>query len=401
MNEPAMNQRMERKAASIPRLKEIARKRLPKYIFDYLQSGCISDSALRANRQDLERIKLVPDYLSGATPADLSCEILAQNYRLPIGIAPIGLSGLIWPRSAEYLAAAAKQAGIPFVLSTVASTCIEKAAELAEENFWFQLYPPPDQDNHKSGRQNIRQDLIKRAHSVGCKNLVVTIDVPALGRRPRDLQNGIAIPPKLSFRNLIESIACPSWGLSTLATGLPEFACVENYLGDIKGMKNRAYYVRSVFKEVVDQTLLKQVRDEWQHNLIVKGILTPQDAALAKQCGADAIWISNHGGRQLDAAPSTISVLRNIAESTAGAMPIIADSGVESGTDIARFLAHGADMVFAGRAFMYGVAALGKPGAAHAINILKAELLQTVNQLGCHQTRQLADRIYAPHLTNP
>ncbi len=380
-----MNEKLQAKAASILALKERARRRLPKYVFEYVAGGCITDSAVRANRESLEKLKLQPRYLGTAKTLDTQCNLLGRQYNLPLGVAPIGLSGLIWPRSGEFLAQAARQANIPFVLSTVGTTSIESAAKHAEENFWFQIYPPPD--------DSIRLDLIKRAMEVGCTHLVVTVDVPALGRRPRDLQNGIAIPPKFSIRTLAQSAMRPSWCLATLATGMPNFANLDPYLGDIKGMKNRAYYIRSVLKDVVDGNLLKRLRDEWPHKLIVKGILTAEDARTAVDLGADAVWISNHGGRQLDPAAGAISVVREVAAGVGGKVPVLADSGVESGTDIVRFVSQGADMVFAGRCFMYGVAAFGQPGAQHAIDILAAELEQTLSQLGCASPSEAAQRL--------
>jgi len=380
-----VNEKLQGKAASIHALRERARRRLPKYVFEYVAGGCITDCAVRANRESLENLKLHPRYLGTAAQLDSKCDLLDREYNLPMGIAPIGLSGLIWPRSGEYLARAAKQANIPFVLSTVGTTSIETAARHAEENFWFQIYPPPD--------DTIRLDLVKRTREVGCTHLVVTVDVPALGRRPRDLQNGIAIPPKLNVRTLLQTAMRPSWSLATLATGMPQFANLDPYLGDIKGMKNRAYYIRSVLKDVVDGDLLKRMRDEWPHKLIVKGILTAEDARTAVELGADAVWISNHGGRQLDPAAGAVSVVREVAASVGNQVPILADSGVESGTDIVRFLSQGANMVFAGRPFMYGVAAFGQPGAEHAIDILSAELEQTLSQLGCANPSEATQRL--------
>ena len=216
-----MNEKLQAKAASILALKERARRRLPKYVFEYVAGGCITDSAVRANRECLEKLKLQPRYLGTAKTLDTRCNLLGRPYNLPLGVAPIGLSGLIWPRSGEFLAQAARQANIPFVLSTVGTTSIESAAKHAEDNFWFQIYPPPD--------DTIRLDLVKRTREVGCTHLVVTVDVPALGRRPRDLQNGIAIPPKLNVRTLLQTAMRPTWSLATLATGMPQFANLDPY----------------------------------------------------------------------------------------------------------------------------------------------------------------------------
>ena len=376
-----MVEKLNSKAASIAKIRSLAKSRIPGYAYEYLSGGCITDSALRQNRNALDQIFLEPKYLKPAKEPNLNCTILGQQYDLPVGIAPIGLSGLIWPRSAEFLAKAAKSYNIPFVLSTVGSTSMETAAALAEENFWFQLYPPPN--------ETIRNDLIQRANQVGCKHLVVTIDVPALGRRPRDIQNGIGMPPAITFNNIFQSLMRPTWLCQTLLSGMPKFETLLPYLGDVKGLKGMANYVRATLKDVVDETLLGKVRDSWQHKLIVKGVLTADDAERAIKSGADAIWISNHGGRQLDAAPGTISMVKEIRQAIGNDIDLIVDSGVESGVDIAKFIAHGADMVCAGRAFMYGVSALGKAGADHTIDILQAELLQTLGQLRCESPSQL------------
>lgn len=370
-----MVESLNTRAGSIDKLQKLAKMRIPKFAYEYLAAGCITDCSVAKNRSDLDQATLVPKYLVEAEPPDISCTVLDRQYAIPLGIAPIGLSGMIWPKSAEYLATAARNSNIPFVLSTVASTSIERAAECAGDNFWFQLYPPPD--------EKIRKDLMRRARDSGCRHLVVTIDVPALGRRPRDIQNGLAFPSAITFRNLLQSAIRPAWALQTARQGIPEFANLTPYMEATRDLQKLAFYIRSTLKDIVDVALLKKIRAEWPHKLIVKGILTPEDAALAIDAGADALWVSNHGGRQLDAAPSSLSVLGRIAESTAERSELFVDGGVQSGVDVARFLAHGAHMVFAGRAFMYGVSAFGPPGAQHAIDILESEFLQTMNQLRC------------------
>ena len=373
------------KAASIPQLQRLARKRLPKFAYEYLVSGCISDCSVTVNRQDLDSLRLFPKYLRPCTEPDLMCEIVGKQFSMPLGMAPIGLSDLIWPRSAEFLAKAAKQANIPFTLSTVGSTSIERAAQLAEDCFWFQLYPPPD--------QKIRMDLIRRALDVGCEHLVVTVDVPYLGRRPKDLVNGISIPPKFTLENSFQTLMHPSWAFSTLRNGLPQFGSLLPYLGEQKSLKDIGNYVRATLKDIVDENLLKEIRDQWPHKLIVKGILGADDAQRAINIGADALVVSNHGGRQLDPAPSTISVLADVANVAKGSAELIVDSGMTSGVDICRFLSHGADMVLGGRAFMFGVAALGESGAEHTIDILKAELIQTMSQLRCQNREDIKNHL--------
>ncbi len=380
-----MSRNLNFHAASVDQLRQRAKSRIPGFAYEYLSGGCITDCSLKRNRVDLDAIFLQPQYLRPKAKLTTEVELFGQKYSVPFGIAPIGLGGLIWPRGAEYLASAAKQSNLPFVLSTVASTSIETAAKYAEENFWFQLYPPPD--------EKVRDNLIQRADDVGCKNLVVTIDVPVLGRRPRDIRNGLSMPPSLTTKNIFQTVVRPRWALASLITGIPQFEVLKPYMEENVKLKSAANYVRSTYKEPVDENLLGKVRDRWPHNLIVKGILNLDDAHRAISAGADGLIISNHGGRQLDAARSTISVTREISEGVGDKAIVMADSGVESGVDIARFLAQGARMVFAGRAFMYGVAGLGAPGAAHTIKILAEELTQTMGQLGCENPARLREHL--------
>lgn len=209
-----MSQSLLKKAASIAQLKSIAQSRIPSFAYDYLSGGCNDDLAVSNNRKALDRVYLQPRYLTPSGPAKLAVELLGQKYSAPFGVAPLGLSGLIWPRASEYQAGAAKAANIPFVLSTVASISIEQAAQYAQDCFWYQLYPPTD--------RNMLADLMRRADAVGCKNLLVTIDVPSLGKRPRDIRNGLTVPPKLNMRSLGQFISGPAWALSTAWHGAPE-----------------------------------------------------------------------------------------------------------------------------------------------------------------------------------
>ena len=369
-------------SACVADLKKRAKRRIPGFAFDYVEGGCNSEVAVRGNRQALDAVKLRADYLLPYTAPNLSTELLGQVYSAPFGIAPLGLTGIVWPNATLFHARAAKQANIPFVLSTLSTNSIEQAAECAEENFWFQLYPPAD--------LGIRADLIRRAEAVGCKNLVVTIDVPAAGQRPRDIKNGLAIPPRISPKSIVQSALCPAWSIATLKAGLPQFASITPYMKDVSNMEDVANYIRTTLKDVVDQDMLKTIRDDWQGNLVVKGINNVGDAKRAVEAGADGIIVSNHGGRQLDAAQSTVETLHDIKAALPEHIEVMVDSGVESGVDIARFLAQGASAVFAGRAFLYGVGAHGEAGAQHTIDILRGELTQVMAQLHCESPSEIA-----------
>jgi L-lactate dehydrogenase (cytochrome) len=382
-----MSNQLLRKAANIAQLKSLARSRLPGFVYDYLSGGCNDDLAVHNNRKALDEIFLRPSYLSPSAPSQLSVELLGKTYDAPIGIAPLGLSGLIWPGASEYQAKAAKQANIPFVLSTVASISIERAAQYAEDCFWFQLYPPTDRE--------MLADLVHRAKAVECKHLVVTIDVPSLGRRPRDIRNGLTVPPTLNYRSLGQIATRPAWALAMLRHGVPEFETIKPYLKQVGDQSELSDFIRKTLKDVVDIDLLRHIRELWPHWLIVKGVGSVEDAELAIQAGADAIIVSNHGGRQLDASIPPVKLVRAMRQQIGQRIPLMADGGVESGVDIARFLSQGADMVFSGRASIYGVAALGGAGALHVIDLLQSELQQVMEQLRCERPQLMVN-----HSTN-
>ena len=369
------------KAACIADLKDVAQKRIPKFAFEYLTGGCNGEHALRNNRIALDQVYLKAKSLSTSQGAKLDVEIFDQRYSAPFGIAPLGLSGLIWPKASQYHAAAALEANIPYVLSTLSSISIEQAGQSAEKNFWFQLYPPSD--------LVIRADLMKRAYDAGCRHLVVTIDVPAAGRRPRDIRNGLAVPPKINAQTVLQTALRPSWALATVSHGMPEFASMMPYMKNMNNLQDIANYIRTTLKDVVDFSMLESIRKQWSGKLIVKGILSVEDAEQALAAGADGLIVSNHGGRQLDAARSSVCALQEIVAAVGDRTVVMVDSGVESGPDIARFLAEGAKMVFAGRAFMYGVGAFGEAGAEHAIDLLRSELLQVMEQLRCESPTDL------------
>ena len=376
-----MVSKLNSKAPSIADLKRRTQKRIPKFAYQYLVGGCNSDQAVARNRRCLDKVALHPAYLSRSKTASLTTTALGVQYDAPFGIAPLGLSGLIWPKAAEYHATAAKKANIPYVLSTLASTSIEQAAACAGSNLWFQLYPPKDQE--------IRLDLMQRARQVGCNNLVVTIDVPVAGRRPNDIKNGLSVPPKITLNSIYQTLLRPSWAMATALNGMPQFANMQPYMNKLSNLGDVANYIRSTLKEPVDLAMLKELRQQWSGNLIVKGVLSVEDAKLVASINADAIIVSNHGGRQLDLAYTPVEMMQEIVDSVGDKLEVFVDSGVESGVDIARYLALGAKLVFSGRPYMYGVGAFGKEGADQCIDIFSLELEQVMNQLGCSSPHEL------------
>jgi L-lactate dehydrogenase (cytochrome) len=376
-----MVQALIRRSACIADLKSRTRLRIPKFAFDYIEGGCNSELALSNNRRALDNIFLKPEYFQVYSAPDLSTELFGKSYSTPFGIAPLGLTGLVWPDASAMHARAALKANIPFVLSTVSTISIEDAAKNAEDNFWFQLYPPSDAE--------IRNDLLKRLRETGCKNLVVTIDVPSASRRISAIKSGLAVPPKISMKSIFESMLCPAWSLATIQAGLPQFATLRPYIKNASNIEDIANFIRLTLRDVVDETRLKILRDEWKGNLIIKGINHVDDAKKALALGADGIIVSNHGGRQLDASVPPVDVLSEIVESVGTKITVMADSGVETGVDIARYLSRGAKAVFAGRAFLYGVGAHGELGAEHAIDIFKDELIQVMSQLHCTKPTEM------------
>ncbi|MGB0845599.1 MAG: alpha-hydroxy acid oxidase [Thiolinea sp.] len=380
-----MVQTLKRKSACIADLKQRTKWRIPRFAFEYVQGGCNQDLAVKRNRIALDKVCLRPDYLTPSHPPELTTTLFGQPFDLPFGIAPLGLTGLVWPQTSLMHARAAKANNIPFVLSTVSTVSIEDAAAAAEENFWFQLYPPTD--------QQICEDLLKRVEATGCKNLVVTVDVPTAGQRPKDTKNGLSVPPKITLRSVMQSAMRPEWGIRTLLEGLPQFASLQPYMKDLKNMEDHANFVRHHLREPVDDALIARLRERWKGQLIIKGINHADDAKRAFDLGVDGIIVSNHGGRQLDAARTSIEVLPSIVAAVGDKLTVMADSGVESGVDIARFYACGAQFVFTGRPFLYGVGAHAEPGAQHAVDLLKEELEQVMMQVHCQRPTQLTEHL--------
>lgn len=358
-------------------LRERARRRIPRFAFEYLDGGCNEDVNLRRNTSDLREIDLTPQYLTEHRGSDMRTELFGRTYDAPFGIAPVGLQGLMWPKAPEILARAAKQHNIPFVLSTVTTSSIETIGELTEGDFWFQLYHPTE--------DSVRDDIIQRARTAGCPVLVILCDVPTFGYRPRDIRNGLAMPPKMTLRNILQILGCPNWALRTLLAGQPNFETLRPYMPAGLNLKQLGQFMDQTFSGRLNPEKIKPIRDMWPGKLVLKGVASVEDARCAKELGLDGIIVSNHGGRQLDAGPSSIQSLRQIRQECIDSMTVMMDSGVRSGPDIARTLAAGSEFTFLGRAFMYGTAALGSRGGDHTISILKTQLQQVMEQICCHR----------------
>lgn len=367
---------------SIDDLRERARRRIPKFAFEYLDGGCNEDINLRKNTEELRLVELKPLYLADYEPPSLKTELLGEEYDAPFGIAPIGLQGLIWPGAPEILARAATEHNIPFILSTVSTASIERIGDITHGRFWYQLYHPTD--------EAIRNDILDRAAAAGCRVLVLLSDVPTFGFRPRDIRNGLAMPPRMTLRNVVQMLARPRWVWHTLRQGKPNFATMEKYMPK-KGMtiKQLGAYMNATFSGRLSEARVASIRDRWKGKLVLKGVASEEDTETCVRLGLDGIIISNHGGRQIDAGESTIRSLLAIAPKYRGKIRLMIDSGLRTGPDIARALACGAEFAFLGRTFMYSVAALGEEGGQHAVAMLKVQLKQVLDQICCPKVSDL------------
>lgn len=366
-----------KKYPSVEDLRAKAKKRIPRFAFEYLDGGCNEDVNLYQNTAQLREITLRPSYLTRHTQSDMKTKLFGVEYDAPFGIAPVGLQGLMWPNSPEILARAAFEHNIPFILSTVTTSSIEHIGELTEGKAWFQLYHP--------AKNELRDDILKRAESSGYPVLVLLCDVPTFGYRPRDIRNGLAMPPSMSFKNILQILSKPEWALETLKVGQPNFDTLKPYMPKNLDLKQLGQFMDQTFNGRLNEERIKPIRDKWKGKIVLKGVANEEDAEKAIQLGLDGIIVSNHGGRQFDAGEASIKPLTRIATKYEDQITVMMDSGIRSGPDIARALASGAQFTFLGRSFMYGVAALGKKGGDHTIAILKTQLQQVMEQLCCEK----------------
>ena len=373
------------KYPSVNDLRKRAKYKMPKFAFDYLDGGCNEDVNLNKNRTDIRKIELMPNYLSDFDASLMKTELFGHTYDAPFGIAPIGLQGLMWPNSPEILAKAAIEHNIPFILSTVTTSSIETVAKITEGKSWFQLYHPTD--------EKIKNDLLDRAENAGISVLVILADVPTFGFRPRDIKNGLSMPPKINLNNIIEVIKNPEWTLKTLLYGKPAFKTMMPYIPRGLNLQKLGEFMDITFSGRLNEERIASIRSKWKGTLIIKGIVGEQDAEKAIRLGADGLIISNHGGRQLDAGQSSIVSMTNLAKKYKNQIKIMIDSGLQSGPDIARAMASGAEFTFMGRSFMYGVGALGNEGGNHTISLIKKELLQVMEQLCCEKTSDFKNHL--------
>jgi len=368
---------MKNKYPRVIDLIDKATKRIPFFISEYLFSGTGNDKVAVANNNIFQDVFLIPKYLKGAVEVKTEQTLLGSKYGAPFGVAPIGSGGSIWPGAEIALAKMCTKKKIPYCLSSVASLSLEEVSPHLDGNGWFQLYPPKD--------KGIRDDIIKRASDAGFSVLIVTVDIPATSRRERVKKAGVTIPPKLNLKTFFQALSRPLWSIGTLLQGMPSFGTMTkyNFLSQDERTKNWNEMPR-----YIDWEYLNEIRSLWKGQIILKGILDEENAIKASKV-VDAIYLSNHGGRQIDLVPSPLQLLPNIRKKLGKDFPIIIDSGYLSGQDIAKALVLGADFVMLGRAFMVGVSALGKKGAEHVHYVLHDELSNIMEQMCCKNILEL------------
>lgn len=354
-------------------LKARAKRRIPHFVWEYMDSGTGDEVGVKRNRQALDDVLFMPAILKGEVDCDLSTTLMGKDYALPFGIAPVGSSGAMWPDAEVLLAKLAAREGIPYCLSTVATRLPEETGPVAGGNGWFQLYPPYD--------EAVRQDILKRVKAAGFHTLVLTADVPTPSRRERQVRGGLSQPLRITPRIALQIARCPAWALGTLKVGSPRFKLIEDYAPDTSEVSS-VTQIGKLLRTSPDWEYVSWLRSNWDGKLVVKGVMRTEDAKPLIDAGVDALWVSNHAARQLDATPAAINVLPEIRAEVGPDVPLIYDSGVQGGLDIMRALARGADFVMLGKAFHYGLGAFGAEGAAHVVHILREDMKANMSQIG-------------------
>jgi L-lactate dehydrogenase (cytochrome) len=368
-------------------LRQLHKRRVPKAFFDYCDRGSYTEDTLRANFDDLQQIKFRQRILVDVSKRDLSTKILGEPAAMPLILAPVGLLGMQHGDGEIHACRAAQAAGIPFTQSTMSICSIEDIAAAVQKPFWFQLYVMKDRGFIKS--------LLERAIAAKCSALVLTVDLQVLGQRHQDIKNGMTVPPEWSLAKLIDFASKPGWVAGVLRGKRRSFG---NIVGHVKGTEDLtklAEWTASQFDTSLSWKDIDWIRSIWPGKLVLKGILDVDDAELAAKTGADALVVSNHGGRQLDGAPSSIEALPEIVDTVGSKMEVMFDGGIRSGMDVMRALALGAKSCMIGRAYAYGLGAGGEAGVAKAIDILAKELTTTMGLCGVNRIDEIDEQVLA------
>lgn len=358
----------------------LAKSRIPFFAWEYLDSGTGNERLVEHNIERIQAVEMTPAFMSGSHDIDLTTTLMGQTYSAPFGIGPVGMTGMMWPGGEHMLARTSVRHNIPYTLSTVACEAPETVGPICKDNGWFQLYVPADRE--------ICKDIMNRAWDSGFKTLMVTADVPVPSMRERQRKAGLQVPPKTDLKTLLRVAARPKWAIETLRYGKPRFRLLEKYAesGELKEVSS---FLGRQLSDVLNLDYMRFIRDKWQGKIVVKGILHRDDALSLVSVGVDAIVVSNHGGRQFNAAPAAIDVLPELVKAIDGKCVVMFDSGVRTGLDILRARALGADFVLLGRAFLYGVTALGEEGGDHVAAILKEDMANNLKQLGVRSLNEL------------
>jgi L-lactate dehydrogenase (cytochrome) len=372
---------------NIEDLRRLAKRRVPRMFYDYADSGSWTESTYRANETDFARIKLRQRVAVDMTNRSLASTMVGQPVSMPVALAPTGLTGMQHPDGEILAARAAAKAGVPFTLSTMSICSIEDVAEHIDRPFWFQLYVMRDRDF--IGR------LIDRAKAVGCSALMLTLDLQILGQRHKDIKNGLTTPPRPTLANIIDLATKPRWCLGMLRTQRRSFRNIVGHAEGIQDLRSLTSWVAEQFDPRLSWDDIKWIQDRWGGKLILKGILDPEDAERAAQTGADALIVSNHGGRQLDGALSSIAALPSIVDAVSGRIEVLMDGGIRSGQDVIKALALGAKGVLIGRAFLYGLGAMGEEGVTLCLDIIRKELDTTMALCGRRDIQDVDKTILA------
>lgn len=369
---------------AISDLRRKAKSRIPHFAFEYLDSGTGRELEVQRNRAALDDVLFMPNILEGTINPDFATPFMGHTYDLPFGVAPVGMSSVMWPGAEKILARTAAKHNIPYGLSTVATKTPEDIGPIAGDMGWFQLYCPRD--------EGIRRHMLNRVKAAGFTKLVLTVDVPDDSRRERQRRANLSLPPKITASTLWQIATHPRWALGTLIEGKPRLRLAESYIDKAQSRSSLAH-AGHIIRGAPDWDILKWLRDEWQGDLIVKGVQNPDSCAPLIAAGVDAIWVSNHSGRQFEAGPASITQLPKIRQAVGPDYPLIFDSGVASGMDILRAIALGANYVMMGRAWHYAVAAFGQTGAEHMIHILKDDMRLNMAQMGAKTLDDLNSKL--------
>jgi L-lactate dehydrogenase (cytochrome) len=347
-------------------LRELAKKRVARAVFEYVDRGSYAESTLRVNRADLESLALRQRVGIDVDRRSTRATMLGEEVAMPVGLAPVGLTGLNWADGEILAARAAQRFGVPFTLSTMSICSIEDVAGGVDKPFWFQLYVMRD--------RAFAASLIERARAAKCSALVLTLDLQVQGQRHRDLKNGLTVPPRLTLATAFDILRKPGWALNVLRSKRKSFGNLEGRIPDAKSLTTLAQWIAGQFDPTLSWKDVEWVKKLWGGKLVLKGILDAEDAKIASAAGVDAIVVSNHGGRQLDGTISSIRALPEVVDAVKGKTEVWLDGGIRSGQDVLRALALGADATLIGRAFAYGLGAMGEAGVTRALEIIRAEL---------------------------